>query len=109
MRKLFGIGILALGVATFAVPAMAADGAALYKTKCAMCHGAEGQGSAMGPAFKANAWVAGASEADISTVITKGRAGDAKKYKNFAMPMPPQKVSDDEANALVAHLKGLAK
>ncbi len=109
MRKLIGIGILALGVAAFAVPAMAADGGALYKTKCAMCHGADGQGGAMGPAFKANAWLAGASDADVSTVITKGRAGDAKKYKNIAIAMPPQKLSDDELKSIVAHIKGMAK
>ena len=36
-----------------ALPALsfAADGAATYKAKCAMCHGAEGQGK-VGPALK---------------------------------------------------------
>lgn len=35
-------------VVAMAVPAMAQDGAALYKTKCQMCHGPDGKGSAVG-------------------------------------------------------------
>lgn len=109
MRKLLGIGILALGVAAFTGTAIAADGAALYKSKCAPCHGADGQGTAMSPGFKGNAWVTGASEAEIVDVIVKGREGAAKKYKQYAIGMPKQKVSDDEAKALAAVLKGMAK
>lgn len=108
MRKLFGIGVLAFGIAAFAVPAIAADGAALYKTKCAACHGADGQGTAMAPAFKASEWVKATADAEIATVITGGREGAAKKYKNFAMGMPKQKLADDEVSAVVAHLKALA-
>lgn len=109
MRKLFGIGIFALGVAAFSVPAMAADGAAVYKAKCAPCHGAEGQGTAMAPGFKGNAWVASTADAEVGTVITAGREGAAKKYKQFAMGMPKQKLNDDEVKAVVAHLKSMAK
>lgn len=109
MRKLLGLGILALGVAAFTGTAIAADGAALYKSKCAPCHGADGQGTAMAPAFKGSAWVKGASDAEITDAIVKGREGAAKKYKQYAIGMPKQKVSDDEAKALVATLKGMAK
>ncbi len=42
--------ILAIAV-SIALPAFAADGAATYKAKCAMCHGPEGQGK-VGPALK---------------------------------------------------------
>jgi len=109
MRKLLGIGILALGVAAFTGTAMAADGMALYKSKCAPCHGADGQGTAMAPAFKGNAWVKGASDAELSDVILKGREGAAKKYKQYAIGMPKQKLADDEAKAVEAYIKGLAK
>lgn len=109
MKKLMGIGVFALSVA-FAGSAMATDGAAIFKTKCSACHGANGEGTAMAPAFKGNAFVKGSAEGDIAKVIKEGRAGDAKKYKQFAIAMPAQKtMTDDEIKAVVAHLKGLAK
>ena len=88
--------------------AMAADGVAIYKSKCAMCHGADGQGSAMGPAFKGNEFVTSGSEKVITEVILNGRNGAAKKYKNLAMGMPALKLSGSEVSAVVAHLKSLA-
>ena len=88
--------------------AMAVDGVAIYKSKCAMCHGADGQGSAMGTAFKGNEFIASSSEKVITEVILKGRNGAAKKYKNLSMGMPAQKLSDAEVSAVVAHLKSLA-
>jgi mono/diheme cytochrome c family protein len=108
MRKLLGLGILALGVAAFTGTAIAADGAAIFKAKCAPCHGADGQGTAMAPAFKGNAWVKGASDAELSDTILKGREGAAKKYKQYAIGMPKQKLADDEAKAVEAHIKGIA-
>lgn len=88
--------------------AMAADGAAIYKAKCVACHGPEGKGSPMAPGFKGNKYITSSSDADITDVILKGRAGAAKKYKNMAMAMPPQKLSDAEVSAVVAYLKSLA-
>jgi mono/diheme cytochrome c family protein len=44
---------------------MAEDGAALYKAKCAGCHGPAGEGKS-GPALK------GKAEADVSNVLTNG-------------------------------------
>ena len=40
MKKL----TLCLVLCVFALPLLAADGAAVYKSKCAMCHGADGEG-----------------------------------------------------------------
>ncbi|MBI5643224.1 MAG: cytochrome c [Deltaproteobacteria bacterium] len=107
MRKLLGIGVLALGVA-FSGSAFAADGAAIFKAKCAACHGADGQGTAMAPAFKGNAFIKDSKEDAISTVITTGRDGAAKKYKQFAIGMPKQSLAGDDLKAVVAHLKSLA-
>ncbi|TAN63752.1 cytochrome c [bacterium] len=108
MKKLIGFGVIALSLAV-AGSALAADGAATYKSKCSPCHGAEGQGSAMAPAFTKNAFVKDSKEADIAAVIKNGRSGAAKKYKNFAIDMPKQATLDDETvKAVVAHLKTLA-
>ncbi len=108
MKRFFGIATVAFTVA-FAGSAIAADGTAIFKSKCAPCHGADGQGTAMAPAFKGNAFVKSGSEADISAVITNGRNGAEKKYKNFAIGMPKQVLNADEVTAVVAHLKDLAK
>jgi mono/diheme cytochrome c family protein len=88
--------------------AFAADGAALYASKCTACHGANGVGAAMGPAFKGSEFIKTTADADIAAVITKGRSGADKKYKQFALGMPAQKLTDEEATAIVAHLKALA-
>ncbi len=108
MKRFFGIAVVALSVAV-AGSAIAADGAAVYKTKCAACHGAEGQGTAMAPAFKASEYIKSGSDADIAAVIKNGREGAAKKYKNFAIGMPKQALGDEDVAAVIAHLKDLAK
>ncbi len=52
----------------FATSAFAADGAALYSSKCKMCHGPEGKGGAM---FKGK--IAGMPAAEVKNVIEKGK------------------------------------
>ena len=78
-------------------PALAQDGAATYKAKCAGCHGPEGQGK-VGPALKGTSL----SADDITALLTKGN--DVKK--------PPHKkalsgLSADDAKAVAAFVKGL--
>lgn len=103
------IGSMALGAALlFGGAAFAADGAAIYKAKCAACHGADGQGTAMAPAFKGSEYMKTAKDAEIADVITKGREGAAKKYKQFAIGMPKQSLSEDEVKAVTDYLRTLA-
>ncbi|MBI5492956.1 MAG: cytochrome c [Deltaproteobacteria bacterium] len=108
MRKLLGIGVLALGVA-FSGSALAADGAAIFKAKCSPCHGAEGQGTAMAPAFKGNAFLKDSKVEDLMAVVKNGREGAAKKYKQFAIGMPAQKtMADEDVKAVVEFEKSIA-
>lgn len=112
MKRIIVAGAIAVAVAVSGT-AFAADGAATFKAKCAACHGADGQGTAMAPAFKGNAFIKDSKEDIIVATITNGRKGDEKKYKNFPMAMPPKggdkNLSDDDIKAIVAHLKGIAK
>lgn len=82
---------------TVALPAFAADGAATYKSKCAACHGPEGQGK-IGPALKGTSL----SADQITDLLTKG--DDAKKA-------PHKKaisgVAGDDAKAVADYIKSL--
>lgn len=98
-----------MSVAAFTGTALAADGAAIFKAKCVACHGNDGAGTAMAPAFKGNAFIKDSKAEDIAAVVKNGREGAAKKYKNFALAMPKQTLNDDEVKAVVDYLKGLAK
>jgi cytochrome c6 len=94
--------LMALGL--MSVPAEAQDGAALYKTKCAACHGAAGKGdTAVGKANKirdlSSADVQQQSDADLTTVITSGKG----KMPAYGKSLKPDQVKD-----LVAYIRSLA-
>lgn len=98
------IVLLALAVA---LPLFAAgpDGAAIYKSKCAMCHGPDGAGqTTMGKNLKLrdlrSADVQKQSDADLTKIITDGK-GKMPSYKG--------KVSDAEIHALVAFIRSIKK
>lgn len=83
-------------------------GAAVFKARCSICHGAEGKGSTMAPAFKGNSWIKAASSGDIADVIKNGRKGAAKKYANFFSDMPASKgMAEGDVNALVDYIKSI--
>ena len=75
----------------------AEDGAAIYKAKCAMCHGAAGEGKS-GPALKGTALTA----AQIADVLEKGAPGK-KAPHGKAMAG----VTADQASAVAAYVKTL--
>ena len=79
------------------VTAFAADGGALYKTKCAPCHGADGSGNTpVGKSLKVKALasdeVQKLSDADLTKAIQKGKG---------KMPAFEGKLSDDELQSVV--------
>lgn len=81
------------------------DGAALYKAKCAACHGPNGEGK---PAIKAPALksdeVKKLSDEDLTDAIANG--GKTKKPTHaFAS----KGVTPDQIKALVAHIRDLNK
>lgn len=78
-------------------PALAQDGGATFKAKCAACHGPEGQGK-IGPALKGTSL----SEDQISGLLTKG--DDAKKPPH---KKPMSALSADDAKAVAAFVKTL--
>jgi mono/diheme cytochrome c family protein len=73
------------------------DGAAIFKAKCAMCHGAGGEGKS-GPALKGTSLTA----AQIADVLEKGAPGK-KAPHGKAMAG----VTADQASAVAAYVKSL--
>jgi len=99
------VTLLACGlIAVCSSSAVAQDAAATYKAKCAMCHGPDGKGSAMGTKMGVHdftsADVQKQTDAQLTETITKGKA---------KMPSYDGKLKDTEIKDLVAYIRSLAK
>jgi len=99
------ISTMALGILlAAAIPAAAAadDAAALYKSKCQVCHGADGKGTAAGQKMGAkdfrSADVAKQSDADLIKVTKEGK-GKMPKYEG--------KLTDDQIKGLIKYIRSL--
>jgi mono/diheme cytochrome c family protein len=88
--KRFAITLVTLAM-MMSTAAFADDGAAIYKAKCAGCHGAAGEGK-MGPAIKGKT-----NAADVAA--KGGLAGPHSK--------PINGVSEDQAKAIGEFVAGL--
>ena len=99
-------GILSLFF-TISLPLRAQDAPALYKSKCAACHGADGSGNTtMGKSLGAkdlgSAEVQKQTDAQLTDIVTNGMAGGE-------MPAYKGKLTDDDIKGLVGYLRTLAK
>lgn len=77
---------------------------ATFRTKCAICHGPDGAGSEVGksmnvPDLRSQA-VQGLADAELAQIISDGKAG---------MPSFKSSLSADQIQALVKHVRTLAK
>jgi mono/diheme cytochrome c family protein len=93
--------LLAIGMPANAAP----DGAALYKAKCAMCHGPDGTGQTpTGKAMKVrdftSADVQKQTDAELTKIVTDGKG---------KMPVYKGKLTDEEIKALVAFIRTFKK
>jgi mono/diheme cytochrome c family protein len=104
LRKTASVVFLIV-ILVVATPAFAADGAAIFKSKCAPCHSADGSGdSAMGKKLGvrslASPEVQKQTDAELTATISKG--------KN-KMPAYAGKIDDASIAAVVSYLRTLAK
>ena len=78
------------------------DGAAVFKKRCAMCHGPDGKGrkAIKTPDMTSPEWQAAHSDDEITEVIKNGKKGTA-------MPALGSKMSEDEIKAVVVHVRSL--
>jgi mono/diheme cytochrome c family protein len=92
--------IMGISLLTAALALAAEDGAALYKKRCAACHGAQGEGK---PAMKAPSLKATKMDASqISEQLTKG-APAAKAPHNKAIAG----LKPEQATAIADYVKTL--
>lgn len=100
LKVLFVVFAFCLAVA----PAFAAeDGKALYGSKCAMCHGADGVAKKMGAGakhFNDAAWAKAETSVGIVKIITDGKG----KMKGLG-----DKVTAEQAKAIADYTLTLAK
>jgi len=87
------IALLSMSCVAFA----AEDGAAIYKSKCAACHGADGAGK-VGPAVKGTSL----TDAQVDEFLTKGVAGKKAPHSKAVTGL-----TDDQAKAVAAYVKSL--
>jgi cytochrome c6 len=97
------ISTMALGILlATAVPAAAADAGALYKSKCQVCHGADGKGTPAGQKLGVKDFqspeVAKQSDADLMKTTKEGK-GKMPKYDG--------KLTDDQIEELIKHIRSL--
>jgi cytochrome c5 len=98
------IGIAVGAVVMLCSAAYADDGAAIYKTKCAMCHGPDGKGdTSAGKAMKvqdlASEDVQKMSDSDFGAIIFSGK-GKMPSYKT---------LTPDQVKELVGYVRSLGK
>jgi mono/diheme cytochrome c family protein len=80
-----------------------ADGAAIYKTKCAACHGPDGSGQTpVGKNLKVkdlgSAEVQKLTDAEITKVLTTGKG-----------KMPASKLSPEDIKTVIGFVRGLKR
>lgn len=101
MKTLFAM-LLMLGLMMVARPAMADDAEALYKSKCQVCHGADGKGSAGGQKLGTHDFhspeVAKESDAELIKITKEGKG---------KMPKFDGKLTDDQIRALIKYIRSL--
>jgi mono/diheme cytochrome c family protein len=100
--------VVAVFLTLVLVPAtlgFAQDAAALYKSKCAVCHGADGAGdTTMGKKLGAKSFHA----PEVSKMTDAELFDVTKKGKN-KMPAYDKKLTDDQIKELIAYIRTLGK
>ena len=105
MSRKLSVALFSALVLAVAIPMTAADGAALFQSKCAMCHGADGtasttMGKKLGIRSFASPEVQKQTDAVLLATVKDGKG---------KMPAYGTKLSAAELQSLVAHIRTFAK
>jgi mono/diheme cytochrome c family protein len=101
MKTLMSI-LIVFGFMIVARPAMADDVEALYKSKCQVCHGADGKGSPAGQKLGVKDFhspeVQKQTDAELIEVTKQGRG---------KMPAYDKKLTNDQIKQLIKYIRSL--
>lgn len=101
MKTLMSILVL-FGFMIVARPAMADDVEALYKSKCQVCHGADGKGTPAGQKLGVKDFhspdVQKQTDAELIEVTKQGKG---------KMPAYDKKLTDDQIKQLIKYIRSL--
>jgi cytochrome c6 len=101
MKKVLSV-LIVLGFIMAARPALADDAEALYKSKCQVCHGPDGKGSAAGQKIGVkdlhSPEVAKQSDEELFNATKQGKG---------KMPAYDKKLTDDQIKQLVKYIRSL--
>ena len=109
MRNLALFSLTAVTALLTSQAVFGADGKSVFSSNCASCHDSKGQGTpGLAPALKGDAFVTGGKLEDVLAVVTNGRAGDQKKFKDMPIAMPAWsgKLSDADIKTVVDYIRG---
>lgn len=105
VRIIVWLAFLTAVLVSTSAPARAQSDAALFKAKCAACHGADGKGdTSMGKALK----VRDLSSDDVQKQ-TDEQLTDITANGKAKMPAYKGKLTDDQIKQLVAYIRTLKK
>ena len=102
MKKFANILLIAAFAIFVVRPALADDAEALYKSKCQVCHGPDGKGSAAGQKLGVKDFhapdVAKQSDDELFAATKQGKG---------KMPAYDKKLTDDQIRQLIKYLRTL--
>src|ERR1700743_1035474 len=102
MKKFANILLIAAFAIFVVRPALADDAEALYKSKCQVCHGPDGKGSAAGQKLGVKDFhapdVVKQSDDELFTATKQGKG---------KMPAYDKKLTDDQIRQLIKYLRTL--
>ena len=102
MKKFVNILLIAAFAIVVVRPALADDAEALYKSKCQVCHGPDGKGSAAGQKLGVKDFhapdVVKQSDDELFTATKQGKG---------KMPAYDKKLTDDQIRQLIKYIRTL--
>jgi cytochrome c6 len=101
MKTLMSI-LIVFGFMIVARPAMADDVEALYKSKCQVCHGADGKGSPAGQKLGVKDFHSPEAQKQTDAELI-----EVTKQGKGKMPAYDKKLTDDQIKQLIKYIRSL--